>query len=109
MLTTVHVHNQTELLQEVKKQTDQIILTDELARFARELKKYQLTPHERLGSDLGSAGMTGLAENILNRVFQSYEGKDEEETRINERIQILYNIQLVDAETVMLRLKQLDY
>jgi len=52
-----------------KKQTDQIILTDELAQFARELSNQQLTSTERLATDLGSGGMSSLTERILDRVF----------------------------------------
>ncbi|WP_207941454.1 hypothetical protein DOK78_001068 [Enterococcus sp. DIV2402] len=109
MVTTVHVYNQTELLQALKKQIDQIILTDELAQLARELSNQQLTSTERLGTDLGSGGMSSLTEHILNRVFHSYQGATKEETQLNERIHVLYNIQTLDNETVMLRLKQLDY
>lgn len=53
--------------------------------------------------------MSSLTERILDCVFQDYQGATKEETQLNERIHVLYNIQTLDNETVILRLKQLDY
>lgn len=98
-----------ELSAAVKKQVSEIYVTGELVAALSELKKAQLTETERMGSDLGGRGVLTIAEFGLNKLFGSFKGVTKEETRMNERISTLYQIQLQGPEKAYLRLKQLDY
>ncbi len=108
-MTKITVNTKESLYQAVAVKTDEIIVTGELIESLINLKKSQLTETERMGSDLGSGGASGIAEFALNKLFGSFKGQDKAETQNNERINYLYNISVKSPNEILLRLKQLDY
>ncbi|MGC6769007.1 hypothetical protein [Enterococcus sp. LJL51] len=105
----IEVSDRTTLLNALRKQTDEILVTGELAVEIITLKKSQLSDTERLGGDLGSGGSSSVLEPLFNRLFDLFEKGDEVDKEISRRIIRLYYIKKISQETVLLRLKQLDY
>lgn len=110
MLTTdQNVFDENNLLAALRRKDATIVVVGPLIGKMRQLERRQLTDRDRLGFDVGSRGVLTVVEFVLNRIFHSFEGKDAEETEINERILNLYTIDISDAERVVLTLKQLGY
>jgi hypothetical protein len=103
------IETKEDLLHRLKKKTDEILITGPLAAEIYELHKGQLSDTERMGADLGSGGMQMVIEYLFIRLFEMNEQLSKEEKKIRRTITQLYYIKKISAETVLLRLKQLDY
>ncbi|MBL1225350.1 hypothetical protein [Enterococcus sp. BWR-S5] len=103
------VETKEELLYQLKKKADEIFITGELAAEIYELQKGQLSDTERMGVELGSGGMQMLIEYVFIRLFEMNEQLGKEEKKMRRTITQLYYIKKISTDTVLLRLKQLDY
>lgn len=106
---TQMVETKEALLHCLKKKKDEILIIGPLAAEIHELQKEQLTDTERMGADLGSGGMQMIIEYLFIRLFELKEPLSKEEKSMRRTITQLYYIKKISAETVQLRLKQLDY
>lgn len=107
--TVEEIETKEELLNRLKKKTDEILITGPLAAEIYELHKGQLSDTERMGADLGSGGMQMIIEYLFIRLFEMNEHLSKEEKKMRRTITQLYYIKKISTETVLLRLKQLDY
>lgn len=107
--TMEEIETKEALLSRLKKKTDEILITGPLAAEIYELHKGQLSDTERMGADLGSGGMQMIIEYLFIRLFEMNEQLSKEEKKIRRTITQLYYIKKISTETILLRLKQLDY
>lgn len=109
LCTVKEAATKEELLDSLKKKEDEILITGPLASEIYALHEGQLSDTERMGADLGSGGMQMLIEYLFIRLFEMNEQLSKEEKKIRRTITQLYYIKKLSTETVLLRLKQLDY
>lgn len=105
----VSVQTKEELASELNKKTDEIIVKGDFSKIIAEIKKGQLNDTERYGFAVGSGGVGILLEYGLNKLMDVFDPMSKEDKSIRRRIEQLYTIKRVDAESFLLRLKQLDY
>ncbi|MBL1229396.1 hypothetical protein IW492_09150 [Enterococcus sp. BWB1-3] len=107
--TLKEVATKDDLLDALKRKTDEILVIGELAAEINELKKNQLTDTEIMGVELGGGGMLTILEYLISLLIDAGEKIDKNEKAIRKKIIRLYYIKRVGPASVLLRLKQLDY
>ena len=105
-METVTVATKSDLLTNLNKQTDEIIISGALAQEIYHLKKQQLTETEEMGFLVGSQGAGSFLTEKLSYINSAL---SPEEQKIEHAILRLYVIKKLTPETTLLRLKQLDY
>ncbi|MCB5951318.1 hypothetical protein LI951_04495 [Enterococcus sp. BWT-B8] len=107
--TLKEVATKDDLLDALKRKTDEILVIGELAAEINELKKNQLTDTEIMGVELGGGGMLTILEYLISLLIDAGEKINKNEKAIRKKIIRLYYIKRVGPASVLLRLKQLDY
>ena len=105
-METVTVATKSDLLTNLNKQTDEIIISGALAQEIYHLKKQQLTETEEMGFLVGSQGAGSFLTYLIEKLNSEL---SPEEQKIEHAILRLYVIKKLTPETTLLRLKQLDY
>ncbi|MDA9471154.1 hypothetical protein [Enterococcus sp. 5H] len=105
----VSVQTKAELASELNKKTDEIIVRGDFSPIIAEIKKGQLNDTERYGFAVGSGGIGVLLEYCLNKLMDVFDPMSKDDKSVRRQIEQLYTIKRVDAESFLLRLKQLDY
>ena len=98
-----------DLLEALKVQTDEILVSGPLAVEINELKKSQLSETETMGVYLGSRGVLAIVDYLISTHLDTDKTLDKEERKIRKHIIRLYEIKKMTKSSVLLRLKQLDY
>ncbi|EGO2521894.1 hypothetical protein E5940_001000 [Enterococcus faecalis] len=106
---TVTVATKSDLLTNLNKQTDEIIISGALAQEIYHLKKQQLTETEEMGFLVGSQGAGSFLTYLIEKLSYINSELSPEEQKIEHAILRLYVIKKLTPETTLLRLKQLDY
>ena len=104
-METVTVATKSDLLTNLNKQTDEIIISGALAQEIYHLKKQQLTETEEMGFLVGSQGAGSFLTYLIEKLSYINSELSPEEHAILR----LYVIKKLTPETTLLRLKQLDY
>lgn len=108
-METVTVATKSDLLTNLNKQTDEIIISGALAQEIYHLKKQQLTETEEMGFLVGSQGAGSFLTYLIEKLSYINSELSPEEQKIEHAILRLYVIKKLTPETTLLRLKQLDY
>ncbi|EGO7729985.1 TPA: hypothetical protein ACOW3N_001618 [Enterococcus faecalis] len=108
-METVTVATKSDLLTNLNKQTDEIIISGALAQEIYHLKKQQLTETEEMGFLVGSQGAGSFLTYLIEKLSYINSALSPEEQKIEHAILRLYVIKKLTPETTLLRLKQLGY
>ncbi|MGX7163737.1 MULTISPECIES: hypothetical protein [Enterococcus] len=105
----VVVSKNDELLQALRRQSDEILITGDLADRIHQLFQQQLSDEARMGVELGTQGSATLVEPVLNHLLGSFKGVTKEDTAINKQLLTLYKLKRKQPKIALVRLKQLEY
>ncbi|MFD2307485.1 hypothetical protein [Enterococcus termitis] len=102
----IKVHTKSELLAELKKKTDEILVEGDLTQNLAEIKKGQLNYTETMGVT-GGSGV--IFEYGISKILELFDPSPKEDKIVRRHIERLYVIKQLSAASFLLHLKQLDY
>lgn len=105
----VSVEKKAELIAELDKKTDEIVVKGDFSQIIAEIKKRQLSDTEMYGFAIGSGGRGILMEYAINKLVDMLDHTEKEDKKIRRQIEQLYKIKRLEERSFLLRLKQLDY
>ncbi|MFS0784666.1 hypothetical protein [Bacillus sp. 1P06AnD] len=107
-LTTYEVHNPNELLTGLESKYDYILIKGDYFKEVRKKMDTHLSEKERLGMELGSAGVLTPLVYAIDAVIDVFSSTDKMDKKIDKKLN-LYKIIKITDEDLLLGLKQLDY
>lgn len=99
-----------ELQLAVNSKTPKFLVVGPFLETIRDYKKSQLSEEERLGFELGGAGVGGVLEGMINYLWIILDKEpDKKSLRLKDKVIKLYDMRLLNKQTAELSLKSLRY
>lgn len=108
VLDTYEAHNRDELLAGLEAKSEYILIKGDYFKEVRKIMDTHLSENERLGVELGGAGIITLLIYALDRVGDLFSKADKMDKKIDRKLNV-YKIKKITEDGLLLSLKQLDY
>lgn len=105
---TYEAHNPNELLTGLEAKSEYILIKGDYFKEVRKIMDTHLSENERLGVELGGAGVITLLIYALDRVRDLFSNSDKMNKKIDRKLN-LYKVKKITDDGLLLGLKQLDY
>ncbi|WP_042351320.1 helix-turn-helix domain-containing protein [Bacillus massiliigorillae] len=101
-------YNPDELMVGLHAKYDQILIRGAYYKEVRKIMDSHLSENERLGVELGGAGAITLLIYAIDVVRDLFSNADKLDKEIDKKLN-LYKVEKISDDSILLRLKQLDY
>lgn len=102
------VYNAEDLLLAFRNKEEYILIKGEYKKEMDELAKSQLSDTEKLGLELGSAGLVTVLAEVILHLVDLFSSKDDDKKKIENQVR-KYKFKKLNENEILLYLRQLDY
>lgn len=106
---SITVTTPNDLVKALRKQVDEITVSEAMQPQMQALANQQLTDTDRLGFEVGGRGVLTVLAHGFDHVQTKLQKGDPLQAQIDERVLGLYTVAMQPNGEALLRLKQLDY